>query len=121
MPVRKEKTRNAGTFTEAAFWGWIRSALRRRSIYWKPIQQVRMDARIPYEGPPSRTKWLYKCSECGGYFKAKDTEVDHIVPCGSLKCGDDLVGFVERLFCEKDGLRVLCHTCHDKITHKRVD
>ena len=43
-------------------------------------------------------------------------EVDHIEACGSLKGPEDLAGFVTRLFCEADNLRVLCRPCHKKIT-----
>jgi len=59
-----------------------------------------------------RLKWEYMCQACKGWRPAKQVEVDHIVPCGSLKRFDDLVGFTERLFCESDGLRVLCERCH---------
>lgn len=50
----------------------------------------------------------------------KEVEVDHIVPCGTLKCVEDLPGFVTRLFCEADGFQVLCKAnCHSKKTRKR--
>jgi len=48
----------------------------------------------------------------------KEVAVDHIIPAGTLRCADDLPQFVERLFCEVDGLQVLCKTCHDKKTKK---
>lgn len=35
------------------------------------------------------------------------------MPAGSLQSASDLPGFVERLFCEIDGLQVLCNNCHD--------
>lgn len=50
----------------------------------------------------------------------KEVQIDHIEPAGSLKGFDDLPGFVERLFCEVDGLQVLCKDgCHNKKTHKK--
>lgn len=42
----------------------------------------------------------------------REIHVDHVIPCGSLKSLDDVRGFVERLFVEADGLRVLCEQCH---------
>jgi hypothetical protein len=39
-----------------------------------------------------------------------------MVPAGSLNCAADLPGFVERLFCEKEHLQVLCESCHNKKT-----
>lgn len=72
---------------------------------------------MPYVGTDKRTKYLYTCAMCKGDFKGTETVVDHIVPCGSLKSFDDLPAFVERLFCEVDGLRVLCKTCHQEVTN----
>ena len=46
----------------------------------------------------------------------KDISVDHIIPCGSLTCADDLPAFVEKMFCEVEGLQVLCGDCHSKKT-----
>jgi 5-methylcytosine-specific restriction endonuclease McrA len=113
---RVPKTRGAGTLTESAFWSMIRSALRQKSRWWKPIQLCKQKARRNYKGSNKRQKYEYKCAICEGWFPDKNIEVDHINPAGSLKCGDDLKGFVERLFCEIDNLRVLCKPCHIKIT-----
>jgi hypothetical protein len=44
----------------------------------------------------------------------KETAVDHIVPCGSIKCFEDIGPFVQRLLCEMDDLRVLCTKCHTR-------
>lgn len=110
---RVPKTRNAGTQTEASFWSFIGSALRKASRFWKPIQKAKMEARRPYEGPNKRQKFEYLCNHCNQYFKETDIEVDHIVPAGSLRKYEDLPGFVERLFSE-DGYQVLCDRCHAK-------
>ena len=112
-----DKPRNSGTMTESSFWSFIRSTLRQKSRFWRPVSQVRMEARRPYVGPNKRQKFEYQCCICKNHFPDKEVEVDHIIPCGSLKSGKDLEGFVERLFCEKGGLRLLCKPCHHKITH----
>lgn len=107
------RPRCGGEWTEARFFGFIRSALRQASRRWNPlVNGVFMRSRRPYTGACKRTKWEYECSGCGKWFPAKQINVDHIVPCGNLKTFDDLPGFVERLFCEVDGLRLLCETCH---------
>lgn len=114
--VRKSKVpkvRNAGTMTESAFWSFIRSALRQKSRWWKPITQCKMLARRDYKGPLKRQKFEYQCNNCKKWFPEKKINVDHINPAGSLNCADDLGPFVERLFCEIDNLQVLCETCHD--------
>jgi len=119
---RVPKVRNGGTMTESAFWSFIRSTLRQKSRWWKPITECKMKARRPYKGPSKRQKFEYKCACCGDWFPEKLINVDHIKPAGSLNCAADLPGFVERLFCELDNLQVLCETCHDiktKLEKKR--
>lgn len=116
--IKVEKTRNSGTMTESAFWSFIRSALRQKSRWWKPIQEVKKAAKRAYKGPNKRQKFEYQCSDCKDWFIEKMVEVDHIIEAGSLKSGEDVKGFIERLFCEKDGLRVLCKPCHVK-RHKK--
>ena len=117
MPKKKvDKPRNAGTLTESAFWSMIRSALRQKSRWWKPISQAKAKAKRKYKGPNKRQKWEYQCNHCKEWFADKVVNIDHIKPAGTLKCANDLPGFVERLFCEVDGLQVLCSTCHNKKT-----
>ena len=119
--VRKQKvprTRNAGTMTESAFWSFIRSALRQKSRWWKPITQCNLAAKRPYKGPLKRQKFEYQCNKCKNWFPDKKINVDHMTPAGSLNCAQDLPGFVDRLFVEAEGLQVLCSNCHDKKTAK---
>lgn len=120
MP-KKERTRNNGTMTEAEFWGMIRSALRRRSMFWKPILQTKLDARRDSQSTTNkRIKYEYQCSKCSNWFPDKEIEVDHYEQPGSLRNSDDLKGFVERLFCEKEGFRILCETCHRENTNLQI-
>jgi len=114
--IRKIKPRNAGTLTESAFWSLIRSALRQKSRWWKPITLAKQQAKREYKGPNKRQKFEYQCNICKQHFAEKDVDVDHIIPAGSLSCAQDLPGFVERLFCEVEGLQVLCSDCHNKKT-----
>lgn len=111
--AKNPKVRNAGTMTESAFWSFIRSALRQKSRWWKPITECKMKARRAYKGPSKRQKFEYQCNSCKEWFPEKQINVDHIKPAGSLNCKEDLAGFVERLFCELDNLQVLCESCHD--------
>ena len=119
--IRKSKvvkTRNGGTMTEAAFWSFIRSGLRQKSRWWKPITECKLASRRPYSGPLKRQKFEYQCNTCKQWFPEKKINVDHITPAGELNCSQDLPGFVERLFCEKNGLQTLCSDCHDAKTKK---
>lgn len=110
------KTRNAGTFTESAFWGFIRNSLRRRSIVWKPISLCRERAKREYTGTNKRQKFEYQCNVCKKWFKATEIAVDHIKPVGSLTNAQDLPKFVEGLFCEIDNLQCICSECHNAKT-----
>ncbi len=110
------KPYNGGTMTNSAFWSFIKSALRQKSRWWKPIREVKTAARRPNQSTNARLKWEFQCACCSCWFPDKETSVDHITPVGSLKCPEDLPGVVSRMFCEKGGLQVLCDTCHGKKT-----
>jgi len=110
---RVPKTRNSGTMTESAFWSFIRSALRQKSRWWKPISECKLKAKRNYKGPNKKQRFEYQCKKCKQWFAEKNINVDHIKPAGSLNCAEDLPGFVNRLFCEVDNLQVLCEPCHD--------
>ena len=113
---KKPKPRNAGTMTEAAFWSFIRSSLRQRSRWWKPILHCKELAKRKYEGPNKKQKYEYQCNSCKKWYLGKNINVDHIIPAGSLQNGKDLEGFVQRLFCEVDGMQCLCIECHNEKT-----
>ncbi len=106
------KTRNSGTMTESAFWSFIRSALRQKSRWWKPISECKAANKRKYTGINKRQKFEYQCFECKNWFAEKQIAVDHIIPAGSLNNANDLPGFVNRLFCEIDNLQILCDDCH---------
>lgn len=115
------RTRATNTMTEAQYWSFIRSALRNKSRFWKPIQDAKVLARRNNRSENKRLKYEYQCAICKDWFPEKLIEVDHLVQVGSLKSGDDLKQFVENLFCEVDKLRVLCEPCHKIITKEQAD
>ena len=106
-------------WTRARFFAFIRSALRLASRKWPPRIDAKLAARrkIQANGRKSRQKFEYQCSACQKWFKETDTEVDHIVPCGKLASYEDIGPFCQRLFCEADGLRVICKKCHIEHTN----
>ena len=116
---RVPRTRAGGEWTEAAFWGFLRSNLRLASRKWPPRKSVLLAARRKSQSANKRLKWEYQCSECEGWFPEKKVEIDHIVPCGSLRSWDEFRTFAERLFCEIDGLSVRCETCHQEKTNRK--
>ena len=115
------KTRNAGTMSESAFWAFIRSALRQKSRWWKPITQCKQNAKRPYKGINKRQKFEYQCNKCKKWFPDKQINIDHILPAGELNKASDLPGFVERLFVEESGLQCLCQNCHNEKTKQEKE
>lgn len=115
---RVPRTRNHGTWTEAQFFSRLRSSLRKMSMYWKPAHAALNAVKRP--APPGvRHKHEYQCAVCHGWFKRSDVQVDHIIPCGSLKSFEDLPGFAERLFCEDPaGYQAACKSCHQSKTNE---
>jgi 5-methylcytosine-specific restriction endonuclease McrA len=114
--IRVPRTRMGNTKTEAAYFGYIRGILRNGSRRYAVKFQVKQAARRTVTG--QRHRYEYTCAYCFGWFTDKECEVDHIIGAGSLKTYKDLPGFVERLFCEPEGMQVLCKTCHQIKTNE---
>lgn len=116
---RVARTRNAGTWTESEYWGKVRQALRQAMRYWKVGQAVKAKARRKYKGKNKRQKYEYQCAECKGWFRDKEVQIDHIIEVGSLRCSEDLAGFLERLTPESESaFQLMCKSCHQIKTNK---
>lgn len=119
---RVPKTRAGGEWTEAAFWGFLRSALRQASRRFPPITRHAMEQnRRESQGENKRQKWEYYCSNCSCWFPAKEVIVEHIQPCGSLKSWEDFKEFGERLFVDADQLTVHCKDCAKEKTKREKE
>jgi len=118
LMAKPPKIRNGGTWTEAGFWGRVRSHLRRMFRFnWVPARLALERARRPYVGENKRQKWEFQCAFCHKWFLRKGVELDHIRPCGSLNSWEDVRPFMERLLCESpDDYAVLCKSCHKEKT-----
>lgn len=114
---RVPRTRNHGTMTEAAFWGMLRSGLRRTFRYWKPAAAVLAAAKQPFHGPRGQ-RFAYLCAGCGKLHKRTNVNIDHVEPCGALTSYAHLPEFVARLTAEgAESYQVLCKSCHGAKTH----
>lgn len=109
-----EKPFADGTLSSSAFFGMIRSCLRRKSMYWPSIQKARKAAQIPYIGENKRLKYLYVCADCSEAFPSSQCQIHHLEECGSLSSFEDIGEFVRKLFCNSDKLICICKSCHDK-------
>jgi len=112
------KPYNGGTWTQSRMMSFIRSNLRLATRKWGPMRQAKDLNRRTYRGANARQKWEYKCGDCGKWFKGTEVAVHHRIPCGSLKDWDDLGDFARRMFCEVDGLKLVCDGCH-KAEHEK--
>lgn len=108
-----KKTRNNGTWTESQYFSAIRSALRSKFRYWKPMTEALNLASRKSQSTNKRVKKEYQCNHCKKWFQRKLVEIDHIYPVGSLKSYDDLVPFLKRLTVEDiSSYQILCKKCH---------
>ena len=111
---RVERTRAGNRWTEAQFWGFVRSNLRLMARKWPPIRDAKKAARRPYRGPNPRQKWEIQCCHCQRWFLDRETEVDHVEPAGSCRSFEQAAEFLRRLLVESPALRVLCRQCHQE-------
>lgn len=113
------KVRNNGRWTQARYNSFITSALRSASRKWGPFSDVLREAKT--------RRGMYKCAGCQnvvpvtikkGRKRTKNVHVDHIepvVPVTGFTTWDD---YINRMFCEADGLQVLCSECHKSKTQE---
>ena len=109
------KNRCGGQWSEARFNSFIKGMLRQGTRRWAPITSCMREANV--------SRGIYLCADCkeevpltvkDGRKRIKNVFVDHINP-----IIDPAVGFttwdecIQRMFCEKDNLQVLCKSCHD--------
>lgn len=107
----KEKPYNSGQWTVARFNSFVKGALRSASQRWPPKYQCLNEAKTEkrINKALGRLAQHYKCNSCKNEFVLKDVQVDHVEAIGEFVSWDLVV---ERMFCEKDNLQVLCKTCH---------
>lgn len=117
--------RNNGEWTEGRYRSFITSTLRGGMRRWPPKWVALKEAYVgkKINKKTGKQAMHYKCASCKKDYVAKDVQVDHVNP-----VVDPTTGFVswdvyiDRLFCERENLQVLCSTCHKKKTaEEKVD
>lgn len=91
---------------------WIMASLRRASYRWPPRAQIEREAR--------RERGKYECAVCKELFKAKEYAIDHLqpvipydgFPIHPVTGGLDWTIIIDRLFCDKENLQIICHADH---------
>lgn len=112
--------RNGGRWTEARFHSFVKGGLRSISMRWPPKHEAKKRARV--------RRGVYRCAgyrrkshevpatlppSPGNKKRINNSLIDHIIPVIDPNRGfttwDRLI---KRLFCEEDGLQLLCRDCH---------
>ena len=111
--TQKVKPRNGGTMTEAQYFAKLRSALRNAFRWWVPMKTALKAAERKSQSTNKRIKFEYQCASCSYWYPRKEVEIDHIIPCGTLKSYDDIAIFVQNMTPENtSAFQVLCKSCH---------
>ena len=119
MATRVPKTRCSQRWTEARYRSFITSMLRRGSMRWMPKADTKRNARHPEKLLNERGRLVFhsQCAMCKDIVPETTTAVDHINPIVDPDVGFTTWDqFIESLFCEEEGLQVLCKPCHDTKT-----
>ncbi len=122
--MKANKTRCDGEWTESRFNSFIKSMLRKGSMRWKPKSTCKKEARWNEKLPNKKGRMVFHsiCASCDAVTPETECAVDHIisvVPLSGFSTWDEII---ERMFCEKEGLQVLCNTCHSvKTKHEREE
>lgn len=114
---------NNGQWTPARFNSYIKGGLRSISVRWPPRYGVLNAACTGQQINPKsgRLAKHYRCNKCKGVFPAKEVEVNHIesvVPLSGFTTWDEVI---KRMFCEAEGLEVVCKPCHKLISQQERD
>ncbi len=117
----KDKPHNSGLWTVARFNSFIKGGLRQISYRWPPKHEVKREAWVKrgvYRCVGYKKRWHHV--PVSVTIKRKRTNnvfVDHISPVVDPDTGfvswDEII---RRMFCEKEGLQVLCRDCHTRKT-----
>ena len=104
--IKKKKKWNEN----AAIRGALRRIFARSPIVIETKQSVREEfPQYKKDGNLAKKPMVrYRCAKCGELFKGSEVAVDHINPV--VNDGfKDWNTFIDRLFCDKDNLQVLCN------------
>lgn len=106
-------------WTEARYKSFIKSTLRQATRKWAPINEVLKEARVE--------RGVYLCNGCKEHVpkttlnsetrkRVNNIHVDHIEPVVPVTGWVSWDSCIERMFCEKENLQVLCGSCHKEVT-----
>ncbi len=102
--------------TPSQFHAFIKALLRKGSMKWPPRTTCLVRARV--------SRGMYRCADCKKVVpvsikgengkRVHNIAVDHINPVIPVTGFDSWDNVINRMFCDEEGLQVLCKECHDK-------
>lgn len=106
--------------TESARFSFIKGAIRSASTRYPPRYEVLAKAKRGKRVNAATGKMAehYECNICHELFPAKMVITDHIdsvVDVSGFNSWDEVI---KRMFCNPEGLQILCKTCHNDIKTK---
>ena len=117
-------TRNDGEWTEGRYRSFITSTLRSGMRRWPPKWVCLKEAAVgkKINKKTGKLAMHFMCAVCRKEHTSKDVQVDHIEPVVNPTTGFvswDV--YIDRMFCEKGNLQVLCTSCHKAKTKEEKD
>ena len=95
----------------------LRGGMRRYPPKWETLKEACVGKLL--NKATKRSALHYKCNKCKKNFVAKEVQVDHKKPVVDVKQGFVSYDvFIERLYCDRKNLQVLCKGCHDAKTKR---
>lgn len=104
-------------WTKTQYFQFIRSNLRRAFMRYpasyKAIEPYTRTFNVTLKNGKTKKQKEVECQMCKGWFKVSHVQMDHKIPCGTLKDYSDLEAFISTLYCSTENLEPLCkETCH---------
>lgn len=95
----------------------LRAASRRYPPKWETLNEAKRGKKV--NKATGRVAEHYMCKACKQEFPAKEVQIDHKIPVIDPKVGFvDWNTYIERMFCKKSNMQVMCKPCHKMKTDK---
>lgn len=116
--VKPKAPKKPVEWTKARLHSFIVSVLRSGTRRFPPKYECLADAYVGQllNKKTGRIGKHYRCAACQKVFPSSEVSVDHINPCTTEEGFTTWDSFIERLFCDKSNLQILCKECHDRKT-----